>query len=300
MRLVSRKALFFFFLPGALFMGLFLIYPVVKMGVDSFYAFSRTGEATFVGFENYIEALTTDAFLKPLRNTLVYIVVAVSVELVLGLAAALVYENHFKGGRTLRSLMLTPLMLAPLVAGLIWKLLLSAQFGIVNELLVRMGILSSNSGILWLADKRWALLSCCIADIWLTTPFMMLMIMAGLRNLDASMIEAAKMDGANALQTIFLIKLPNIKTMILTALSIRIIDAARTFDIIWGMTEGGPNKSSEVISVVIYRTLARYGKVGFASAMGIIFVIALVAFTLIAMQSLWRPEKTKKSKAGAR
>lgn len=291
MQLISKKTVLAFFLPGALFMGIFMIYPIFKMGFDSLFSFDTTGMREFVGLDNYIKAFSNDSFLQPLRNTLLYIVIAVSIELVLGIILALVFEEKFKGNKVLRSLILTPLMIAPLVAGLIWKLMLSAQFGIINQLLVNIGILKNPNQILWLADERWSLLSCCFADIWLTTPFMMLMILAGLQGLDESMLEAATIDGASWWQKIIKIKLPNIKPVLLTALSIRIIDAARTFDIVWAMTQGGPNNSSELISVVIYKTLTRYNKVGYASAMALILVVALVAFTLVFMQGLWNPKK---------
>ena len=204
---------------------------------------------------------------------------------------ALLFELDYKGSKIVRSLMMTPLMIAPLVAGLIWKLMMSSNFGIVNEMLMRIGILSNASDILWLADSRWSLIACCIADIWLTTPFMMLMILAGLQGLDTSVAEAARMDGASKLQEIFYIKIPGIKPVLLTALSVRIIDAAKTFDIIWAMTEGGPNSSSETISIIIYKTLVKYNNTGYASAMAVIFIIVLVVFTLVFMQSLWNPKK---------
>lgn len=295
MRIISRKTLIMFFLPGAVFMGIFLVYPILKMAIDSLYTFDLTGVKSFVGFDNYIKAFTTTSFLLPLTNTLKYIIIAVTVELFIGLIMALLFEYQYKGSKIVRSLMLTPLMIAPLVAGLIWKLMLSAQFGIINEILKNLHIIKDTSSILWLADEKWALLSCAFADIWLTTPFMMLMILAGLQGIDSSMIEAAKIDGANMLQQIFRIKIPSIKAVLLTALSIRIIDAARTFDIIWAMTQGGPNGSSEVISVVIYRTLTRYNKVGYASAMAVIFLVILVIFTLVFMQSLWNPKKSMES-----
>lgn len=291
MRLISRKTLIAFFLPGALFMGVFVIYPIFKMAYDSLFNFDLTGAREFVGFSNYAKAFTDSSFLLPLKNTLLYIVIAVTVELAFGTVFALIFERNFKGNKVVRSLMLTPLEIAPLVAGLIWKLMLSSQFGIINQMLVNIGILKDTSSILWLADEKWALISCCLADIWLTTPFMMLMILAGLQGLDGSMLEAAKVDGASLWQQIFSIKLPNIKPVLLTALSIRIIDAARTFDIVWAMTQGGPNSSSELISVVIYKTLTRYNKVGYASAMAVIFIIVLVVFTLVFMQSLWNPKK---------
>lgn len=291
MQLISKKTVIAFFLPGALFMGIFMIYPIFKMGIDSLYHFDPTGIKTFVGFDNYVSAFTNESFLQPLKNTVIYVFIAVVVELILGTCLALVFESNFKGNKTIRSLILTPLMIAPLVAGLIWKLMLSSQFGIINQLLVNVGLLKNTSQVLWLADEKWALLSCCFADIWLTTPFMMLMILAGLQGLDDSMIEAATIDGANGWQKIFNIKLPNIKPVLLTALSIRIIDAARTFDIVWAMTQGGPNNSSELISVVIYKTLTRYNKVGYASAMALILIVVLVVFTLVAMQGLWNPKK---------
>lgn len=291
MRLISKKTLLLFFLPGAIFMGAFLIYPIMKMVFDSFFKVGITGDRAFIGLDNYIKAFTAGGFMKQLKNTLVYILIAVSVETILGFIFALLFELNYKGSKIVRSFMMTPLMIAPLVAGLIWKLMMSSNFGIVNEMLMRMGILSNASDILWLADSRWSLIACCIADIWLTTPFMMLMILAGLQGLDGSMVEAARMDGANKLQEIFYIKVPGIKPVLFTALSVRIIDAAKTFDIIWAMTEGGPNSSSETISIVIYKTLVKYNNTGYASAMAVIFIIVLVVFTLIFMQSLWNPKK---------
>lgn len=291
MRLISRKTLLLFFLPGALFMGAFLIYPIITMVIDSFYEIGITGSRSFTGLDNYIRAFTAGGFLKQLRNTLIYIMVAVGIETAAGLLFALFFELDYKGSKIIRSFMMAPLMIAPLVAGLTWKLMMSSSFGIINELLARIGILSDSSDILWLADERWSLLACCIADIWLTTPFMMLMILAGLQGVDSSMLEAAKIDGANILQQILSIKLPTIKPVLLTALSVRIIDAARTFDIIWAMTEGGPNSSSETISIIIYKTLTRYNDVGYASAMAIVFIAVLVIFTLVFMQSLWNPKK---------
>ena len=249
MRLISKKTLLLFFLPGAIFMGAFLIYPIMKMVFDSFFKVGITGDRAFIGLDNYIKAFTAGGFMKQLKNTLVYILIAVSVETILGFIFALLFELNYKGSKIVRSFMMTPLMIAPLVAGLIWKLMMSSNFGIVNEMLMRMGILSNASDILWLADSRWSLIACCIADIWLTTPFMMLMILAGLQGLDGSMVEAARMDGANKLQEIFYIKVPGIKPVLLTALSVRIIDAAKTFDIIWAMTEGGPNSSLSLIHI---------------------------------------------------
>lgn len=291
MRLISKKNMLFFLLPGALFMTIFIVYPIIRMAYDSLFNITVTGNNGYVGLGNYIKAFTSSGITKQLRNTVLYVLVAVSVELLLGIVVALLFEKEYRGSKIIRSLFITPLMIAPLVAGLLWKLMLSANFGIVNQLLWKVGILEQTTDILWLASSDWSLLACCIADIWLTTPFMMMMVLTGLQSLDNDMIEAASIDGANALQKIIRIKLPNIKPILLTALSIRIIDAARTFDIIWAMTEGGPNKASETLSIVIYKTLTRYNQTGYASAMAIIFIVILVVFTLVCMQSMWNPKK---------
>lgn len=144
-------------------MGAFLIYPIITMVADSFFDIGLTGDRTFVGIDNYIRAFTAGGFLKQLKNTLLYIVIAVGVETLLGLLFALLFEVDYKGSKIIRSFMMAPLMIAPLVAGLTWKLMMSSSFGIVNELLARIGVLSSSSDILWLADEKWSLIACCIA-----------------------------------------------------------------------------------------------------------------------------------------
>ena len=289
--MMSRKTLLIFFLPGAIFMMVFLVVPLVQMLVNSFFNYELGGEREFIGLANYIKLFTSSSFLKPLRNTIVYVVIAVSFELIFGLVMALLFNTPFPGNKVLRSFFLTPLMIAPIVAGLIWKLMLNTQFGIVNMLLEKIGIIGNINDIMWLADPNIALISCCIADIWLTTPFMMLMLLAGLNGLDHSVIEAASIDGASAFQKFFRIKLPGIMPVLLTAVSIRIVDAARTFDSVWTLTEGGPRGSSELLSVTLYRILVRYNDVGYASAIAIIFVLLLLVFALVFMRDMWKPRK---------
>ena len=289
--MMNRKTLLLFFLPGALFMLIFLLIPIFQMLANSFFDYQLAGERTFVGFANYAKLFTSSSFLKPLKNTIIYTVTAVSAELVLGMVMALLFSSPFPGNKVLRSLFLTPLMIAPIVAGLTWKLMLNTQFGILNTLLERIGLISNVNDIMWLADPKVALFSCCIADIWLTTPFMMLMLLAGLNGLDNSVMEAASIDGASAIQKFFRVKLPGIMPVLLTAVSIRIVDAARTFDIVWVLTQGGPQSSSELLSVTIYRTLVRYNDVGYASAIAIIFVLLLLVFAMIFMRGMWKPKR---------
>lgn len=289
--MIKRKTLILFFLPGALFMIAFLLIPIVQMLVNSFFLYELGGAREFIGFDNYTKLFSSASFLKPMRNTVVYTVVAVSFELILGMVMALLFSTDFPGNKVLRSLFLTPLMIAPIVAGLTWKLMLNTQFGILNTLLLKMGLIGNVNDIMWLADPKVALYACCIADIWLTTPFMMLMLLGGLNGLDNSVMEAASIDGATSIQKFFRVKLPGIMPVLLTAVSIRIVDAARTFDIVWVLTQGGPQSSSELLSVTIYRTLVRYNDVGYASAIAIVFVLILLVFAMIFMRDMWMPRK---------
>lgn len=288
MRLVSRKTLLLFFLPGAIFMSMFLIYPIVKMAIDSFYKFDIfTNEKVFIGFRNYINAFTDKNFLIPLRNTLIYVVFAVTFETIIGLALSLVFVQEFPGSKLVRSLMLAPLMVAPLISGLTWRLLFNSNFGIINQILRNLGILKGTETITWLADKKLALSAAIVADIWLTVPFMMLMFLAGLQGIDESMIEASELDGANFFQKLFYVKLPAIVPVALTAISIRTIDAARTFDIIYVMVD----EQVTVFSTLIYKTLVKYQHTGYASAMAMIFIMFFVVFTLVFLKDMWRPSK---------
>ncbi|WP_409291314.1 carbohydrate ABC transporter permease [Peribacillus sp. SCS-37] len=272
---------------------MFLLYPIFLLIKDSFYKIDIINPAIreFVGFANYIDSLTSERFLKALWNTVVYIGVAVGVEFILGLVLALLLSNAFKGSRFIQTLLLSPLMLAPLVTGLIWKFMLNDQFGIINWGLYKLGLLSDPHQILWLSDSRFSLYSAIIADIWLTTPFMMLVLLAGIKGIPVSLYESADMDGANRWQKFRYITFPSIIPVATVALLIRIIDAARTFDIVWVLTQGGPGFSSELLSTYMYKTLTRYGEVGQSSAMAVIFIIILLVLSSFFISKMWSPRR---------
>ncbi|EGP5625133.1 TPA: sugar ABC transporter permease [Enterococcus faecium] len=281
MNTINKKTMLYFFLPAAIFMLVFLLYPLITLFVDSFSTILNDGSREFAGLNNYIKAFSSATFLKSFKNTIIYVFLAVALETVLGLFLSIVLTHKYKGFTALRTLMLSPLMIAPIVAGLIWKFMLSNQFGIINTLLVKLGLIESTSSILWLADPKITLISVVIADVWLTTPFMMLMFLAGIQGISDGLYEAAVMEGASKFQMIFKIIIPNIKPVLFSALVVRIIDAARSFDIIWAMTQGGPNNSSELLSVHIYKMLQRYSDIGLSSAMAVIFIVVLVSITLV-------------------
>jgi len=285
----DRRTALLFLSPAAGFMILLFVYPMFLLVRDSLFD-SKTG-TEFVGADNYVKALTSERFYKSLYNTVIFVVGAVSIELIIGLILALLLSTGFKGSNFARTLFLSPLMIAPLVAGLIWKFMLNDQFGILNSFLFKLGLIDSPQSILWLSDERYALLSCMIADIWLTTPFMMLVLLAGIQGISGSLYEAANIDGASRMQRFWYITLPSLKPVIVVAVLIRMIDAARSFDIIWVLTQGGPNFASSLLSTMIYNTMARYNQAGYASALSILFIIILISICGVFMLRLWNPNK---------
>jgi multiple sugar transport system permease protein len=282
-----------FFFPAGIFMLVFLVYPIFLLIRDSFYKIDIINPSLreFVGFSNYTNSLTSERFLKALWNTVVYIGVAVGFEFILGLILALLLSNAFKGSQFIRTLLLSPLMLAPLVTGIIWKFMLNDQFGIINWGLYKLGILSDPHQILWLSDSRFALYSTIIADIWLTTPFIMLVLLAGIKGIPISLYESADIDGANKWHKFRYITFPSLIPVATVALLIRMIDAARTFDIVWVLTQGGPGFSSELLSTYMYKTLTRYGEVGQSSAMAVIFIIILLVLSSFFITKMWSPRR---------
>ncbi|WP_181444640.1 carbohydrate ABC transporter permease [Bacillus sp. 03113] len=282
-----------FFLPSALFLLIFFVYPIFLLLKDSLFTYDLYDPASkqFVGFLHYVEIFTSDRFLKSAINTVLFIVIAVGSEFLIGLGLALLLSTGFKGSQFIRTLLLSPLMLAPLVSGLIWKFMLNDQFGIVNWILYKLGFLSNPHQILWLSNSKLSLFSTIIADIWLTTPFMMLVLLAGIQGIPKSLYESSQIDGANKWQTFRFITMPSLLPVATVALVIRIIDAARTFDIVWVLTQGGPGFSSEVLSTFMYKTLTRYGNIGLSSAMAVIFIILLLLLSSFFIKRMWSPSK---------
>lgn len=277
-------------MPATVFLAVFIGWPLITFVRDSFFSIDLIGgHREFVGLSNYIHAFTSDDFVNAAWRTAVYTAVVVTFEFVLGLAAALLFAALGNASRVFRTVFLYPLMIAPVVAGLLWRFLLIDHFGIVNELLAQIGILSSPGSISWLSDPDIALFSVAIPDIWLTTSFMTLVLFAGLQNIPGDVLEAARLDGARYRTILFRIIIPLLRPVIAVALVIRGVDAARAFDVILIQTNGGPQQSTEVMSLLIYRTMVRFGDPGLASAMGTIYLVAMMVVAFIAIVKIWRP-----------
>ena len=277
--------------PAAAFLTVFVLWPLIRFVSNGFYEISPIagGGREFIGFDNFVAAFQSAAFQGASLRTVIYTVVVVVLEFTIGLGVALIFA--FLGSRSavFRTVFMYPLMIAPVVAGLLWRFLLIDNFGIINELLRQAGILSSTSQIGWLSDPQIALFSVALPDIWLTTSFITLVLFAGLQNVPGEIIEAAKLDGARFPTMLFRIIIPLLRPVIAVALIVRGIDAARAFDIILIQTNGGPQESTTTLSLLIYRTLTRYGDPGLASAMGTIYLVAMLVIATVAIYTIWRP-----------
>lgn len=277
-------------LPAAVFLAAFVLWPLITLVVNSFYDIAPlAGTRTFAGLANYRAALHSPAFTSAALRTVAYAAIVVTMEFALGLGTALLFNALGDRSRVLRTFFLYPLMIAPVVAGILWRYLLIDNFGIVNHLLAKVGILSSPSAISWLSDPHIALFSVSLPDIWLTTSFMSLILFAGLQTIPPDVIEAARIDGAGPVRMLARIIVPLLRPVIAVALVVRGIDAVKAFDIILVQTNGGPHDATQVLSLLIYNTMVSYSEPGLASAMSVIFLVVMLAVAFFAIRLIWRP-----------
>jgi len=290
-RIADRRFALLMMAPAAAFLAAFVLWPLIRFVSNGFFEISPIagGPREFVGFDNFVAAFQSSAFQGASLRTVIYTVVVVVLEFTIGLAVALVFAALGSRSAVFRTVFMYPLMIAPVVAGLLWRFLLIDNFGIINELLRQAGILNSSSQIGWLSDPQIALFSVALPDVWLTTSFITLVLFAGLQNVPGDVIEAAKLDGARFPTLLFRIIIPLLRPVIAVALIVRGIDAARAFDIILIQTNGGPQESTTTLSLLIYRTMTRYGDPGLASAMGTIYLFAMLAVATAAIYAIWRP-----------
>ena len=246
-----------------------LIYPLIRNIYLSFFSYNIIiPDFKFVAFKNYTKILSSQVFLKAVRITLIYTVIAVSVEFVWGMGLALVLNANIRLRRLYRILAILPYLAPPAVIGLIWRLFWDPEFGPINKIIRVFGI----NGPAWIADKSFALYSVIFTNVWRDMPFVALIFLSGLQSLPRDPYDAAMVDGATRFQIFRLITLPLLKPIISVILLFQTIFTLRTFDIIWILTEGGPGGSTQTISVIIYRTLFRFFDGGRTSAMSVILL----------------------------
>ncbi len=225
-------------------------------------------------------------FFNSLIRTVYFVGATVLLHLFLGLAMALALNSAIRGRRFFRVMALLPWTVPDVVAGLVWGWMYDPLSGMVNDALLRLGVIASP--VEWLATPTLVMPSVILADAWRGYPFVMLVLLAGLQAIPKEQFEAAKVDGANVFQEFFYVTLPNLRRMIAIATILDIIWQARRFGLIWVMTEGGPARSTEILSVLAYRQYFKFFNFEYASAMSVVLALILLVVGLPYIRSVAR------------
>ncbi len=278
-----------FMAPAVIIMVIALLYPLGYMVWGSFRDWNPSqtiGEAEFVGLKNYVTLFYDPAFRESLGVTLTFAFWVVTAEMIIGVGLALLLDRNIRGMSILRTLFILPMMIAPVVVGLMWRYMYHPTVGTFNRTLDSLGLAKVD----WLGQH--ALTSVIIADIWQWTPFIFILALAALQSLPRSALEAARIDGATQWQQIIHIKLPLMMPVLIVTGLLRLIDAFKVLEVILVMTEGGPGLSTEIVALRISRTATEFRELGVAAAMSNYLLILLLMLT-VAMFAITRLQEAR-------
>lgn len=261
--------------PAALFALAVTVLPLGYSFLTSFQDFPLGQAPVFVGLQNYRNLLHDASFRSSLGTTLVFTVVATAVEFVFGLALALLLKEEFRFQGIIRSSLIIPMIIAPIVVGIIWRLLYGAEVGLFSYAVQAL----TGKTINVLSSTALALPALILVDIWEWTPFMFLILLAGIQSLPQEPFEAARVDGASSWNIFFHLTVPMLKPVILVALLIRALDAFTVFDQVFVLTQGGPGAATEVATLMIYKTAFRFSQFGYGASMAVMLLVLVVFFS---------------------
>ena len=279
--------------PSLLVMLGVTLWPVISTFILSFFN-APTGlnqTRTFVGLGNYLAMLSDQLFWETIGRTLYFTVVSVGLELIFGLAIAQLIHSRPWGWQFLRISLIIPWAVPTIVNGAMWRWIYSADFGALNGLLMQLGLIKHY--VPWLTFPNMAMNLVIVADIWHTMPFVALVLQAALATLPEDLEEAAAVDGANAWQRFWQIRLPLLRPAILVALIVRTVDAFRVFDIVYIITSGGPAYRTLTITYLTYLNSFAFGKQGIGAALSFLISTFTIIMALIYIRFLYRPEETQ-------
>ncbi len=267
------------------------VYPLVYSLVITFFEvdYGVTAGMEWVGIANYAAILRDPGFLQSLRLSAIFVAASVICSLVLGLGLAMLVNREFRGVGVLRSLLIVPMVVTPVSIGLTWRMIFNDQAGILNYLLGTLGLPTP----LWHMGADTALLAAIIVDIWQWTPFMFLILLAGLRSLPRTPFDAARVDGAGALQRFRHVTLPLMRRVILIALVLRAVDAMRIFDMVFILTRGGPAQATDLFSIFVYRIGFKFGHTSYAAAISWVLVMlsSILLMMFVRVSGLFKDER---------
>ena len=266
-------------LPAAIALALIIAFPLVYslwMAVHE-YSMGATTPPLFVGAANYLNLLRNVRFQETVPRTFYFTLLGVAGPVLIGTAAALAFSRRFPGRGILRTIFTLPMMATPVSIALIWQMMFHPQLGVLNYLLSLVGIGPQK----WVFASQSVIPTLALVETWQWTPFVMLIVLGGLASLPEEPFEAARIDGASFLQSLCYITLPLLWPYIMVAIILRAIDALKSFDIIYVITQGGPGTASETINIFLYLQAFAFYNVGFASAVVVVFFLLILAMSVV-------------------
>jgi len=286
---LEKKAWLVFLAPAVIILLSITVFPMFYSLLLAFHDWNMGSWAgwRFIGLENFKMIFRHDVFFRTsVVVTILFVTGTVGAQFILGMGIALLLNRELRKPGLVRTILILPTMMTPVVVGLIWRFMYNPELGIMNYLLNLMGISSRN----WLGDLKTALLSVMFADTWEWTPFMALVILAGLHALPREPFEAASIDGASSWAVFRYITLPLAKPTILVAVLIRLMDAFKAFDLVFVLTKGGPGMATEVLSFYTYRTGFKFFHMGYAAALSYVMLLIIVIISQVFIRLLAREE----------
>jgi multiple sugar transport system permease protein len=274
-------------IPAVLVLLLVYAYPILRaFWLSVFTENLSTGlNPEFTGFDNYVRMALDGRFWLSIWNTSIFTAVSLAVELVLGMCIALVLDQTFRGRSLVRTVAILPWALPTALIALAWRWIFNGEFGVWNDILINWFHIIDNP-VTWLGEPAWALLCTIAADVWKTTSFVSILLLAGLQSIPQDLYEAHAIDGASKWQSFRKITVPLLMPQILIAMLFRFAQAFGIFDLIAVMTGGGPGGATEMVSLYIYDTVMRYLDFGYGAALVVVTFIILIAVVAIAMTYL--------------
>jgi multiple sugar transport system permease protein len=266
--------------PAVAIVAVIIVYPIVYTGWMSLHEWfaSSLNRPRFVGLANYAKILLADTrFHEAVVRTLYFTVLAVAAETVLGVAMALLFNREFWGRGLLRTLAILPMVATPTAIALVFVMMYHPTLGVANYMLSVVGL----APFRWTYSSQTALYALALVDVWQWTPLIMLIALAGLASLPREPYEAAHLDGASARQALWHITLPLLRPTLVVAILFRAIDALKTFDIIFVMTQGGPANASETINLLLFNQAFSYFNMGYAASMAVALFAVVMGASLI-------------------
>ena len=292
-RLSNETVGYLYVLPAVIFIVLFVVYPIGYNVIISMQKYDITtfqqSAREFIGLANYKSIFADDLFIKSVSNTFIYTIVCIIFQLGIGFLLALFFNKKFPGANFLSGLTLIAWVMPMLVIGIIWKWLWASDSGAINFFLQNLHLIGKP--IQWLSEPKYAMIAVTVTNIWVGIPFNMLLVLTGMTTISDDVYEAATIDGASKFQSLRYITIPLLKTTMVSAVTIGFIYTFKAYDLIVGMTQGGPNHATEMISTLIYQENFTTFDFGKGSAMANVYFLIIFLVAILYSQLVMKEEE---------